>query len=74
MITREETAKLRKEFGKNENDSGSAAVQVAILTTRINNLKSHFEKNIHDYHSNTGLLKMIGRRRRLKVRSRQEPG
>ncbi|MGI4992909.1 30S ribosomal protein S15 [Halobacteriovorax sp. GFR7] len=69
MITKAETAAIvaefGKEFGAGEKDSGSAAVQVAILTTRINNLKAHFGSHIHDYSSNRGLLKMIGRRRRL---------
>ena len=69
MITKAKTVELVKEFGSEfgsgEKDAGCAAVQVAILTTRINNLKGHFASHIHDYHSNTGLLKMIGRRRRL---------
>lgn len=69
MITTERTAELvaeyGKEFGASEKDSGCAAVQVAILTERINNLKEHFAAHKHDYSSNRGLLKMIGRRRRL---------
>ena len=69
MITKQETHAIVTEygklFGKGDTDSGSAAVQVAILTTRINNLMGHFKKHIHDNHSNTGLMKMIGRRRRL---------
>jgi small subunit ribosomal protein S15 len=69
MITKEETSEIVKEFGakfgKSENDSGSAAVQVALLTRRIKNLMPHFEKNIHDYHSNRGLLKLIGQRKSL---------
>lgn len=65
MITTAETAELVKKFGRGENDSGSTEVQVAILTTRINNLKTHFASHKHDYHSNRGLLKMIGKRRRL---------
>ncbi len=69
MITKEQKATLIKdfgsEFGAGATDAGCAPVQVAILTTRINNLKGHFGKHIHDYHSNRGLLKMIGRRRRL---------
>ncbi|OIQ15899.1 MAG: 30S ribosomal protein S15 [Bacteriovorax sp. MedPE-SWde] len=69
MITQEKTAELVKEFGtefgSGATDAGCAPVQVAILTTRINNLMVHFEKHIHDYHSNRGLLKLIGRRRRL---------
>jgi small subunit ribosomal protein S15 len=69
MITTEKTAEIVKTFGakygSGEKDAGCTAVQVAILTERINGLKGHFEKNIHDYHSNRGLLKMIGRRRSL---------
>jgi len=65
MITLEETAELVKKFGKNEKDSGSAAVQVAILTTRINNLSTHFSANKLDHHSKRGLMKMIGLRRSL---------
>ncbi|MBL6989452.1 MAG: 30S ribosomal protein S15 [Bacteriovoracaceae bacterium] len=65
MITKAETAEIVKKFGKSENDSGSAAVQVAILTTRIKNLKGHFDEHIHDFHSNRGLLKMIGQRKSL---------
>ncbi len=69
MISKEETNKIvadfGAEFGSGANDSGSAAVQVAILTTRINNLKSHFGNHIHDYSSNRGLLKMIGQRKAL---------
>ena len=69
MITPEQKAQVIKDyatqFGKNEKDTGCAPVQVAILTTRINNLKTHFEANKHDYHSNRGLLKMIGQRKRL---------
>ena len=65
MISKEEKLELTKDFGKNEKDSGATNVQVAILTRRINNLKVHFESNKHDYHSNRGLLKLIGKRRRL---------
>ncbi|HIB00105.1 MAG TPA: 30S ribosomal protein S15 [Gemmatimonadetes bacterium] len=48
-----------------ENDRGSASVQVAILTARINDLQIHFEAHKKDHHSRRGLLKMVGRRRRL---------
>lgn len=69
MITPAEKQELMKtigaKFGTGDKDTGSAPVQVAVLTKRINNLKGHFDKNIHDYHSNRGLMKMIGRRRRL---------
>lgn len=71
MISKEEKAKVIKEygaeFGKSESDAGCAAVQIAILTTRINNLKGHFAKHTHDYAGNRGLLKMIGRRKRLSA-------
>ena len=65
MITTEEKTKIVSKFGRSANDTGSTEVQVAILTTRINNLKPHFEANEKDNHSNRGLLKMIGRRRSL---------
>ena len=48
-----------------ETDRGSAPVQVAILTARINDLRTHFDANKKDHHSRRGLLKMVGRRRRL---------
>ena len=48
-----------------ENDRGSAAVQIALLTARINHLRGHFDNHKKDHHSRRGLLKMVGRRRRL---------
>jgi small subunit ribosomal protein S15 len=48
-----------------ETDTGSPEVQIAILTTRINELREHFTQHKHDHHSRRGLLKMVGRRRRL---------
>ncbi len=48
-----------------DTDTGSPEVQVAILTTRINDLRDHFTRNKQDHHSRRGLLKMVGRRRRL---------
>lgn len=65
MITQERKAELIKEFGRNEQDTGSSEVQIAILTERINNLNKHFKEHKHDYHSNRGLLKLVGRRRHL---------
>lgn len=65
MITPEKKAELVKEFGKDAKDTGSAEVQIAILTERINNLNNHFKNHKHDYHSNRGLLKMVGKRRNL---------
>ena len=54
-----------KNYQVHENDRGSAPVQIAILTARINDLRSHFDQHKKDHHSRRGLLKMVGRRRRL---------
>lgn len=54
-----------KKYQLHENDRGSAPVQIAILTARINDLRDHFDKHKKDHHSRRGLLKMVGRRRRL---------
>ena len=54
-----------KKYQLHDNDRGSAPVQVAILTARINDLRSHFDAHKKDHHSRRGLLKMVGRRRRL---------
>ncbi len=50
---------------KHEGDTGSPEVQIAILTARINNLNAHLKENKKDHHSRRGLLKMVGKRRRL---------
>ena len=52
-------------YARHEGDTGSPEVQVALLTERINHLTQHMKENRHDYHSNRGLLKMVGRRRNL---------
>ena len=54
-----------KEFGKNENDTGSVEVQVALLTERIKNLTEHLKSNKNDKHSRRGLLQLVGQRRGL---------
>ncbi len=54
-----------KEFGVAEGDTGSTAVQVALLTGRINKLVEHLKINKKDFHSRRGLLMMVGKRRRL---------
>lgn len=64
-ITFEKKQQLIKEYAINKDDTGSAEVQVAILTTRINNLTEHFKINAKDHHSRRGLLILVGRRRRL---------
>ena len=64
-ITQERKAELIKEFGKNDKDSGSAAVQVAILSERIRNLTEHLKSHKKDFGSRRGLLTMVGQRRSL---------
>lgn len=64
-MTKEEKQKLIKKFAKDEKDCGSIEVQVAILTEEINNLTEHMKQHPHDYHSNRGLLKKVGRRKNL---------
>ena len=54
-----------KKYQLHENDRGSAPVQVAIITARIDDLRTHFDTHKKDHHSRQGLLKMVGRRRRL---------
>lgn len=54
-----------KKYQLHEGDRGSAAVQVALLTARIEDLRSHFDAHKKDHHSRRGLLKMVGQRRRL---------
>ncbi|MEZ5690769.1 MAG: 30S ribosomal protein S15 [Rickettsiales bacterium] len=54
-----------KEFAVKENDTGSAEVQIALLTARINHLTEHFMTHKKDHHSRRGLLILVGRRRRL---------
>ena len=66
-ISKERTAKLIAEYGKNAQDSGSAEVQVAILTERIRNLTEHLKEHPKDHHTRRGLLMLVGKRRRLLV-------
>lgn len=54
-----------KKHQLHDKDRGSAPVQIAVLTERINYLRSHFDQHKKDHHSRQGLLKMVGRRRRL---------
>ena len=53
------------DFQKHETDTGSPEVQIALLTERINELTDHLRTHRHDHHSRRGLLKLVGRRRRL---------
>lgn len=64
-ITIERKNELKKKYGKNEKDSGTTEVQIAILTDRIAYLTDHFKTHSKDHHSRRGLLKIVGQRRRL---------
>ena len=66
-ISKERVAELIAEFGKNAQDSGSAEVQVAILSERIRNLTEHLKAHPKDHHPRRGLLMLVGKRRRLLV-------
>lgn len=65
MIAKEKKNEIIKEYGRKVGDTGSPEVQIAILTARITELTEHMKKNPKDYHSNRGLLKMVGQRRGL---------
>jgi small subunit ribosomal protein S15 len=64
-ISKEQKNDLVKKYGKGAKDTGSPEVQIAILTANINSLSEHFEKFKKDNHSRVGLLRMVGKRRRL---------
>ena len=64
-LTKEIKANLIKKYGKNESDTGSAEVQIAILTEEIKDLTEHLKNHTHDYHSRRGLLRKVGQRRSL---------
>lgn len=63
MLSKEEKEEIFKEYGRNSQDTGSPEVQIALLTTRINELTEHLKVNAKDHHSRRGLLKMVGKRR-----------
>ncbi len=64
-LTAEDKREIAGQFGKNEQDTGSTEVQVALLTRRINQLTEHLRTHKHDHHSRRGLLMLVGRRRRF---------
>ncbi|MEH7304276.1 30S ribosomal protein S15 [Neobacillus drentensis] len=64
-ITQERKNELISEFKTHESDTGSAEVQIAVLTESINNLNEHLRTHKKDHHSRRGLLKMVGKRRNL---------
>lgn len=65
MITKENKSEIVKKYGKQPGDTGSASVQIALLTQRITTLSSHLKIQKKDNTSQTGLLAMVGQRRRL---------
>lgn len=65
MLTKQQKQDIITKFGGAEKNSGKAEVQVALITARINYLTEHFATHKHDHHSKTGLMKLIGSRRRL---------
>ncbi len=65
MLTKEKKAELAETFGRKAGDTGSAEVQIALLTYKINELTEHMKINKKDYASNRGLLKMVGRRKKM---------
>ncbi|WKC85690.1 30S ribosomal protein S15 [Borreliella lusitaniae] len=65
MIDKKQKQKIVSEFGKNENDTGSVEVQIALITSRIKYLTEHLKINKKDHSSKRGLLKLVGQRRSL---------
>ncbi|MDG6882688.1 30S ribosomal protein S15 [Phocoenobacter uteri] len=64
-LSAEAKAKIVAEFGRDEKDTGSSEVQIALLTAQINHLQGHFKEHKKDHHGRRGLLKMVSRRRKL---------
>ncbi|MCD6400073.1 30S ribosomal protein S15 [candidate division WOR-3 bacterium] len=64
-VEKEKKQKIIKKFRRDEKDTGSPEVQVAILTERINKLTKHMKEHKYDHHTKLGLFKLVSRRRRL---------
>ncbi len=64
-LTKEEKQKIVKKYARSEGDTGSAEVQIAILTKEISDLTEHLKTHPHDFHSRRGLLKKVGHRRSM---------
>jgi small subunit ribosomal protein S15 len=65
LTTKEQKTNLISEYRTHDSDTGSPEVQIALLSNRINYLTEHFKSHAKDHHSRRGLLKLVGRRRRL---------
>ena len=64
-LKKERKSEIVREYARNNKDTGSTEIQVAILTEEINQLTAHLKEHTHDYHSRRGLLKKVGQRRSL---------
>ena len=64
-VTKEKIEEITKEFGKNENNTGSTHTQIAIFTERIRNITSHLKENKKDHSGRRGLVNLVSKRRRL---------
>ena len=71
-LTKERKQELIKQFGHTDNDTGSAEVQIALLTERINQLTGHFQTHKKDFACRRGLLRLVGQRRNLLNYLRQQ--
>jgi small subunit ribosomal protein S15 len=65
LLSKEEKLKIIKDNKTHASDTGSPEVQIALMTNRINYLTGHFENHKKDFHSRTGLMKLVGQRKRL---------
>lgn len=65
MITKEQTQHLAEKFGENPQDTGRAEVQIAVFSHRINHLTQHLRNHKKDHATRRGLLKLVGKRRRM---------
>lgn len=73
-VTKEKKAQIIGDFETHTGDVGSSEVQIALLTERISQLTEHLREHRHDFHTRRGLLKLVGRRRRLQAYlSRKSP-
>lgn len=71
-LTNEQKTQIVEGYQRTPGDTGSAEVQVALLTHRINDLQQHFSAHKHDHHSRQGLLRMVNKRRKLLTYLRQK--
>ena len=73
-LAKEKKTKIVKQHQRKTDDTGSCEVQVALLTSRINELTEHFKRHVKDHHSRYGLIKMVERRKKLlKYLDRESP-